>query len=141
MKRNNQGFTLIELMIVVAIIGILAAVAVPQYQNYTIRAKMSEALTLLSGAKTAYTEYVSSMGTNPDTLAEIGVARTVNSNVVQNLTLTTANTAIGANITAIGGTTASGDDLFLTAGVGTFGITWTCSSPNIDAQYLPANCR
>src|SRR5690554_790457 len=62
MKKVQQGFTLIELMIVVAIIGILAAVALPAYQDYTIRAKISEGLTLSSGLKTAITESFQSQG-------------------------------------------------------------------------------
>jgi len=65
MKRLNSGFTLIELMIVVAIIGILAAVAIPQYQNYVARAQVSEAFSLMSGAKTAVAEYFITNGTFP----------------------------------------------------------------------------
>ncbi len=65
MKKDQQGFTLIELMIVVAIIGILAAIAIPAYQDYTIRAQISEGLTLSAGAKTAVSEYFMDRGVWP----------------------------------------------------------------------------
>ncbi len=69
MKRVQQGFTLIELMIVVAIIGILAAVALPAYQDYTIRAQVAEGPTLASGLKTAVADYFSQKGSFPDSNA------------------------------------------------------------------------
>ena len=70
---KHKGFTLIELMIVVAIIGILAAIAIPQYQNYVARAQVSEALVMASGAKTAVAEYYMINGTFPQSNSEAGL--------------------------------------------------------------------
>ncbi len=72
--KKQQGFTLIELMIVVAIIGILAAIAIPAYQDYTIRAQVSEGLQLSGGAKVAVTEYYQDRGTMPSVNAQAGIA-------------------------------------------------------------------
>src|SRR5688500_3785046 len=74
MKTLQKGFTLIELMIVVAIIGILAAIAIPAYQDYTIRAQVSEGLTLASDIKAGVAEYMAQTGTWPANLQEAGVA-------------------------------------------------------------------
>jgi len=72
--KKQQGFTLIELMIVVAIIGILAAIAIPAYQDYTIRAQVSEGLNLAAGAKAAVTEYTQDRGTFPNSNLQAGIA-------------------------------------------------------------------
>jgi len=77
MKKMQQGFTLIELMIVIAIIGILAAVALPAYQDYTTRAKVSEGLTLASGLKTAITETFQSAGPATMTCNDAATCRTI----------------------------------------------------------------
>ena len=74
MKRVQQGFTLIELMIVVAIIGILAAIAIPQYAEYTNRARVSEGLQLAAGAKTAVSEFYSANNAYPSSNPEAGLA-------------------------------------------------------------------
>ena len=97
MKRVQQGFTLIELMIVVAIIGILAAIAIPQYAEYTNRARVSEGLQLAAGAKTATAEYYSSNNAWPNGNAEAGVAA--------------AGTITGTNVTSV---TIGGQDGKLT---------------------------
>ena len=72
--KNTRGFTLIELMIVVAIIAILAAIAIPAYQDYTIRAQVSEGLTLSTGAKTAVWDFVADKGRMPPSNTSAGLA-------------------------------------------------------------------
>ena len=94
MKNVQQGFTLIELMIVVAIIGILAAVAIPSYQDYTKRAHVSEGLSLAGAAKTGVSEYYGSQGTWPGSNAEagIGAAGSITGNAVTSVTVGTNGT-------------------------------------------------
>src|SRR3954467_10627099 len=107
MKRVQQGFTLIELMIVVAIIGILAAIALPAYQDYTIRAKVTEGMNDASSCKNSVAEYFNSKnGTFPATLADSGCS-TVSTNIVKSLDVATGVITIAFQ--ALGGDTTAGD--------------------------------
>lgn len=147
MKKVQQGFTLIELMIVVAIIGILAAVAIPAYQDYTVRAKMSEALLVGSGAKSSVSEYYVSEGSMPATEAAAGIDTTGTNYatpVVQEMNYSQTSATVGVitiDINAIGGDTAAGDDFTLTGTGSPQGVSWECAAGSIDPKYLPSTCR
>ena len=157
MRKIQSGFTLIELMIVVAIIGILAAVAIPQYQNYVARTQMSEALSLASGSKVALAEYFQSNGVFPadNDTAGIGVNTTIKGKYVTSVTVsaTAATAAVGAApaVGAKGILTVSLDEAdthallkggtMILTGTDTGGsIIWVCSSPTL-TKYLPSSCK
>jgi type IV pilus assembly protein PilA len=138
MKSVQKGFTLIELMIVVAIIGILAAIAIPQYQDYTIRSKLTEALNLAAPAKLAVAETYASNGAFPTNNLSAGIAATVTSKYVSGLVV--ANGIITVTVQNIA-TVVNGGTITLTPNVtDTSRVDWACSSSMAD-KYLPANCR
>jgi len=147
MKKVQQGFTLIELMIVVAIIGILAAVAIPAYQDYTIRAKLTEAMSVASQAKTAVSEFYISQGSMPLDNAEAGldVNTAYTTDIVQNMTYARgASDTIGIitmNIEDIGGSTAQGQNFLMTGTGSNTNVIWVCTAGTLEAKYLPSNCR
>ncbi len=146
MKKQQQGFTLIELMIVVAIIGILAAVALPAYQDYTVRAKMSEVIGLAAAAKTSVSEYYVSMGSMATNADGAGVntaaaqstyvsAIDYNQDNADQATITyTVQNLIAA---------ADGNDLAFVGTGSENGVQWVCNTATttIPEKYLPANCR
>lgn len=143
MQTLKHGFTLIELMIVVAIIGILAAVALPAYQDYTVRARVAEGLSLASAAKTAIAENAANGGAS---LSSGWVAPSATSNVSSIsigstgvITVTTTTRAGGFSFTLT--PTANGNSL--AAGTPPSGaVAWRCATATTSAQkYLPSECR
>ena len=136
MKRSMQkGFTLIELMIVVAIIGILAAVALPAYQDYTVRAKVTELILAGSGAKTAIAEAAATLGVLPPT-ASVAIAGQASKYVASVGWDGTTVTVMGTGDPKITGSTITLTPTLAISGV----VTWVCNG-TILAKYRPASCQ
>lgn len=142
MRKDPQGFTLIELMVVVAIIGILAAIAIPAYQDYTIRAQVSEGLNLSAGAKTAISEYYVDRGVWPTDNVEAGLAApneilgkytdsvAVQDNVIEIQFGNEAHVAI------------TGESITLSVEDNAGSLKWTCVSAGVILpKHLPPVCR
>jgi len=165
MNTMQKGFTLIELMIVVAIVGILAAVAIPAYQDYTIRAQVTEGLSLASAAKAAVVESYGSNGTWPkgNTEAGLGAPEAITGKYVDSVTVTTnvvtvafgkeANSAIKAGtsntLTFTAGLSANGDVAWqcgskqMAEGItaGDKGFAQPLGGGSLPQKYRPAECR
>ena len=142
--KKQQGFTLIELMIVVAIIGILAAIAIPAYQDYTIRAQVSEGLALSGGAKVAVTEYSQDRGVFPGSNTEAGIAVT-ETDIAGKYVKSVSVGASGVVSVAYGldaHTVLKDVGILVMTPNSTVGsVSWVCSSTTIDNKHLPAACR
>lgn len=144
MKKVQKGFTLIELMIVVAIIGILAAVAIPAYQDYIARTQVSEAVNLLAGGKTPMAEYYADKGQWPAS-ADVVMGNTSGNytNVVEisagagltppSMTMQATMEATGVNVNIQSGT--------ITMATTDGGANWDCTGGDIGSKYRPASCR
>ena len=142
MNKRPSGFTLIELMIVVAIIGILAAIAIPMYQSYTIRTQVTEGINLSSSAKVAVSDYFMNTGSWPTNNSAAGLAA-----ADQIVGEYTAQVAVSNNVIQIQyGNQAhyqiNGQSVTLTGAGAGGSVTWTCASGGvIDDSNLPNTCR
>ncbi len=150
MMKRQQGFTLIELMIVVAIIGILAAVAIPAYQDYTVRAKLTEVIAISNGAKTSIAEYYISEGSMPTSTTSAGISDDPEqSDYIDDITFATAaggtatmtyDVGVGSIIINSNGTGTTGTWIFTASGTNS-GVTWNCQGGTVAAKYRPSACR
>ncbi len=142
MNQLQKGFTLIELMIVVAIIGILAAVAIPAYNDYITRAQVAEGPELLAGFKTSFAEHCGSTGNWPTALASVGGNATGKYGAIT-LTGGAAGSCANGNAVELTYTLStgrqSGNTVTLTSSDG--GATWSCTGGTVPANFRPAGCK
>jgi type IV pilus assembly protein PilA len=143
MRKIQQGFTLIELMIVVAIIGILAAIALPAYTDYTTRSKVAELVVAGDACKNSVVEYFQTLGTVPVDTGASGCA-TQDTQYVASLAVTGGIITVAAKTggTALPATAAGNFVLTPTPSAVTPGVLdWSCKASTINPKFLPANCR
>ena len=142
MKKNMQGFTLIELMIVIAILGILVALALPAYQDYTVRAKVGECLAMAAPAKLAVAETTSSEGAlNLVTAANSGYTFPGATDYVTGITITDTTGVVTVNCANTGAPVAT---LVLTpteVAAGTGQLNWVCTNTFASQAHVPSECR
>jgi type IV pilus assembly protein PilA len=144
MKNVQKGFTLIELMIVVAIIAILAAIAIPAYQDYLVRTQVSEGAVLTDGAKTAVAEFYSNKGTYPTNNESAGLATdaSISGKYVAKVAVASGKITATFGNEANTAITTAGTDTFVLSPVTKAGsITWTCRGSTVKQKYLPTSCR
>jgi len=140
--NDRKGFTLVELMIVIAIVGILAAVALPAYRDYTIRARVAEPMAVLSEAKTGMSEYFVATGTLPANATTAGIRTAIGTDITSALSVATDG---NLTVTLTGAASlgdAAGKTIVLSLVSSANGrLEYKCKAGTIEAKYVPANCR
>ena len=142
--KLQKGFTLIELMIVIAIIGILAAIAIPAYQDYTVRAKVSEGLNLAGAAKLAVAETYDTQGGFRGSNASYGLpaATSISSTYVSQVDVVDNVIEITYKATIGGNPSQGGETIEVVASTAVSGaMSWDCTGGSVLGKYRPASCR
>ena len=138
--KMKKGFTLIELMIVIAILGILMAIAIPAYQDYTVRAKVSEGMNLAGAAKLAVVETYSSTGAFPADNAAAGLPAAA-SIIGNNVSGVLVGLAGIITVTYSNDININGKTMILTPVPNGGSVSWTCKTGDVASKYRPSNCR
>ena len=143
-KRLSAGFTLIELMIVVAIIAILAAIAIPAYQDYLIRAQVSEGMVLSSGSKAAIWDFVSNTGRFPPNNQSAGLSKntSITGSYVSSVDVTNGVVKVLYNGPKANRAITSASQYLMLSPISHAGsIAWVCTPSTLNPKYLPTTCR
>ena len=135
--NRSKGFTLIELMVVIAVIGILASIAAPLYQDYTRRSHIVEGLSLTAGARLAMAEYYSANGDWPNSNAEAGLSDDIVGTSVKSVSVDSGVISVTFNARV------AEDAVLLMTGLNIDGsVTWSCTAgSNMQERWLPVSCR